>query len=52
MNKEQVITKIGKERWKDFLKFMEGQTIGFDKGIADYYECDVNSFINKLNFKL
>jgi len=49
MNKKQVINKIGKENWKDFLIFMRGQTIGFDKGIADYYDCDVDCFISKLN---
>jgi len=46
MNKEQVIKKIGKERWKDFSNFMRGQTVGFDKGIIDYYECDVNRFMS------
>ncbi len=45
MNKEQVIEKIGKKNWKAFLKFMAGQTVGFDKGIIDYYECDVNRFV-------
>ena len=45
MNKEQVINKIGKENWKDFVKFMKGQTVGLDKGVIDYYECDVNKFV-------
>ena len=45
MNKEQVIALIGEERWEDFQKFMAGQTVGFDKGIIDYYECDVNRFV-------
>jgi len=31
MNKEEVINKIGKDKWKDFLKFMNGQTIGINK---------------------
>lgn len=45
MNKEQVTAKIGKENWKDFQKFMKGQTVGFDKGgEIDYYECDVSKF--------
>ena len=51
MDKTQIINKIGKENWKDFLKFMAGQTVGFDKGIIDYYECDVNRFINRLRWK-
>ncbi len=46
MNKEEVLAKIGKERWKDFQKFMAGQTVGFDKGIIDYYECDVDKFVS------
>ena len=49
MNEEQVINKIGKEKWEDFLEFMKGQTVGFDKGIIDYYECDVNNFIRGYN---
>ncbi len=47
MNKEEVIKMIGKENVKDFGKFMRGQTVGFDKGIIDYYECDVLKFLNQ-----
>jgi len=47
MNKEEVIKMIGKENWKQFTKFMAGQTVGFDKGIIDYYECDVLQFVNQ-----
>ena len=47
MNKKQVLAKIGKENWKLFKDFMAGQTVGFDKGIIDYYDCDVQNFINK-----
>lgn len=46
MNKKQVIEKIGKENWDKFCIFMVGQTIGFDKGVVDYYECDVNKFVS------
>jgi hypothetical protein len=49
MNKKQVIEKIGKENWERFNTFMIGQTIGFDKGVVDYYECDVDVFVSKLN---
>lgn len=44
MDKKQVINKIGKENWDDFQEFMTGQTVGFDKGVIDYYECDVDRF--------
>jgi len=44
MNKKQVIALIGKEKWKDFQKFMKGQTVGFDKGIIDYYDEDVKIY--------
>ena len=44
MNKKQVITLIGKEKWKDFQKFMTGQTVGFDKGVIDYYDVDVKIY--------
>ena len=45
MKAEEVKEKIGIENWDDFTKFMAGQTVGFDKGIIDYYECDVERFI-------
>lgn len=44
MNKKQVIEKIGEENWDKFQKFMKGQTVGFDKGVIDYYEDDVDNF--------
>jgi len=47
MNKEKVIEMIGKGNWGRFTKFMEGQTVGFDKGIIDYYECDVLHFVRR-----
>lgn len=52
MNKEEVIRKIGKKNWKNFSKFMNGQTVGIRKdGKTDYYECDVNNFINHMKGK-
>lgn len=51
MNKQQVIEKIGKENWGKFCNFMNGQTVSFKNGETDYYECDVNNFINKLGGK-
>jgi len=49
MNKHEVIEKIGKENWMAFCVFMFGQTVGVGKdGETDYYECDVENFLNKL----
>jgi predicted phage-related endonuclease len=51
MNRNEVINLIGKDRWKEFLEFMDGQTIGIGlgpKGMeADYYDEDVRNFIRK-----
>jgi hypothetical protein len=47
MHKEEVIKKIGKHRWKSFLKFMAGQTIGiYPDGSDNYYAWDVETFLN------
>ena len=46
MKKEEVTRKIGKERWKEFSRFMRGQTSGINKdGSADYYKRDVENFL-------
>ena len=46
MNKEEVIKKIGKDRWKEFENFMIGQTVGLnDDSTLDYYACDVENFL-------
>ena len=46
MNKEEIIKKIGKKRWKEFLKFMRGQTTGiYPDGSPDYYAHDVENFL-------
>ncbi len=49
MNKQQVIEKIGKKNWKKFQTFMVGQTARMKDGEFDYYGCDVENFINKIN---
>lgn len=51
MNKKKVIEKIGEENWKAFLEWMRGQTIGFDKGVPDYYDWDVDKFIHVKRLK-
>lgn len=46
MQKKEVISKIGKDNWTKFMKFMYGQTIGINKnGTYNYYECDVENFL-------
>ena len=48
MQKEDVIGKIGAKNWKEFERFMIGQTVGtYPDGTADYYECDVENFLHK-----
>ena len=46
MNIIEVKNKIGQENWDKFVIFIRGQTVGFDKGIVDFYECDVNKFMS------
>ena len=46
MNKNEVIELIGKEKWKEFLDFMNGQTVGINEdGSSNYYKCDVENFL-------
>lgn len=47
MNKEEVIKKIGKKKWKSFCNFMIGQTVCKKNGKIDYYEIDVENFMEK-----
>lgn len=48
MNKEQVIERIGKKRWKEFQEFMKGQTVQVNNnGSTDYFEWDVENFLRK-----
>lgn len=51
MNKQQIIKKIGKSNWRKFIEFMGGQTCKLINGKFDYYECDVENFINKMKGK-
>ena len=46
MKKQEVLKKIGKKHWKEFLNFMKGQTVGINPdGSFDYYEQDVENFL-------
>lgn len=48
MNEQEVLKAIGKGRWKAFLEFMRGQTVGLNEdGSMDYYEHDVQNFLRK-----
>ena len=48
LNKQQVIKKIGKDKWNAFCKFMNGQTCSINEdGSMDYYECDVENFLRQ-----
>lgn len=45
MKEKEVKEQIGKENWKDFVKFMRGQTVGINKdGSEEYYDYDVHRF--------
>ena len=35
-------------KWSDFIKWMNGQTVGGTPNDPDYFEWDVERFINKL----
>ncbi len=48
MNKKQVIEKIGKANWNKFTRFMHGQTAYMKDSEIDWYECDVDRFIAKM----
>ena len=48
MTEKEVRSKIKKAggNWRTFKKWMVGQTMGMNKdGSVDYYECDVDRFI-------
>ena len=50
MNKNEVLKKIGKSKWKEFEDFMKGQTVGINPdGSTDYYDCDVENFLRPKN---
>jgi len=44
---KNLIKKYNKT-WTEFLEFMNGQTIGGTPNNPDWYECDVNRFVNNL----
>jgi hypothetical protein len=48
MNEEELIKKIGKKNLDKFFIFMRGQTVGIINGQYDYYECDVDTFLRRL----
>lgn len=48
MNKEEVIELIGEDMWIEFQEWMTGQTVGYSNGSIDYYESDVERFIEGL----
>lgn len=50
MTEKQVrqLLKKHNKSWKEFGKFMRGQTVGLnDDGLTDYYDCDVNHFLGQ-----
>ena len=49
MKKVDVIKKIGKERWEEFCDFMVGQTVGWKDGETDFYDCNVDNFLQPKN---
>ena len=51
MNKKEVIQKIGKENWNKFRDFMIGQTALLVNNKLDYFEIDVDNFLNKIKGK-
>jgi len=50
MNKNEVLNKIGKSRWKEFERVIVGQTVGINSdGLTNYYACDVENFLKPKN---
>ncbi|MFA6320205.1 MAG: hypothetical protein WCX66_04750 [archaeon] len=50
MNKNEVLNKIGKSRWKEFERVMVGQTVGINSdGLTNYYAYDVENFLKPKN---
>ena len=46
MKKQEVLKAIGKNKWKEFIKYMDGQTLGINPdGSTDYYDHDVKKFL-------
>lgn len=52
MRKEHIIDFIGADRWKEFLEFMDGQTVGINKdGSTDYFDQDVSNFLRDPKYR-
>ncbi len=46
MKLEEIIDKVGQDRFQEFLNFMGGQTVGINEdGSIDYFEQDVENFL-------
>ena len=46
MKERELKAMLGPQRWKEFLKFMRGQTVALDKdGNSDYYAHDIEKFL-------
>ena len=49
MTEQEVKKRIGKQNWQKFLNWMTGQTCGlYPDGSIDFYVCDVDAFIEKM----
>ena len=50
MTKKEVkkLLKENKLKWSDFSKWMNGQTVGMKDGEIDYYDWDVQRYIQLL----
>ena len=49
MREGRVRELIGEENWKGFCEWMGGQTVGlYSDGGTNYYDCDVNAYLRKL----
>ena len=51
VTKENIIKRIGEDKWGTFLKFMKGQTYELIEGVPDYYEHDVEYFVSSQRYK-
>ena len=53
LNKEEVLDRIGRDKWLEFSKWMGGQTGAIaDDGTLLYYDVDVERFMeNKNSFR-
>jgi len=50
MRKKEIVKRLGgNHRWKGFMEWMRGQTVGvYPDGETDFYEHDVNAYVRKL----